>query len=133
MPELHTLTTEANLPYYSFYHSNGKEYVIHASLVADEANQIDQINLSEVIFSGGNYKPGLALTAIGAKQVYIDYVGSFDETVEKFLVRVNKYLAENGGGGEPTTFPELGTLFERWSYLLNRGFIYANGKVLLVA
>jgi len=131
MSELHTLKTEHDLPYYSFYHNN-VELVIWFSSVADSPNKIDQVNLSRVVpSSGGGYRPSnTKLTASLGYDDYVDVRGGVIGVInEIFLPRVNEYLASQGGGDN--TFPEDKENFDIWMWSVNEGFSYVDGKVIL--
>ena len=128
---LHEITVPDSQPYFNFYHG-GKEYVIWLWLLADETDQAYQINLSPVIYTKGYYASGTTLIAANATEPYANAKGGVLNVVnEVFLVRVNEYLASLGG--EVTTFPVDATQFKQWLFLLEKGFSYSNGKVILVA
>ena len=126
---LHEITVPDSQPYYNFYH-NGKEYVIWLWLLADEPDLAYQISLSPVVYTKGYYSSGSVVVAASATELAVTNKGGVLNMVnDTFLVRANEYLASLGG--EVTTFPTDDTQFKQWLFLLEKGFVYANGKLAL--
>ena len=116
--------------YISFYH-NDQPYVIYHTVNIEDGEEIESIDirLSKVVVVNGVNRAAGQPEVLEPTNNFVTNLSSPIIISENFTLDVNEYF-ENLGGGIPT-FPDNGTNWEQYDWIVGTGFSFSDGILTL--
>jgi len=116
--------------YVSFTHNNIKYVIYHVVNIEDgEDVESQYYRLAKVVVINGVNRASGTTEISAATNNFITNKSSALEISAEFVVKVNEYFANLGGGS--TTFPVDGTFYEQYDWIMGTGYSFSNGVLSL--
>lgn len=116
---------------YVSFTQNEIRYVIYHAVNLEEGEEIEshQYRLAKVVVVNGANRASGTNEVEESTNNYVTGRSSVLDVEAAFRLKVNEYFASLGGGS--ITFPEDGTNWEKYNWIMGTGYSFSNGVLSL--